>query len=122
MQDYEYEQQRYEATMMAGAAQYQDVIDALNEAGLPTSFIETGGMNAALEVQLEAGETLLITDAEDAPPWDRADQEGRSVGRYVREGEYDDGPIAFATAPNTQLAALERLLHSVLLKRFIPPR
>ena len=39
--------------MRVGHHRYADLIDALNEAGLPTTFIQTGGMNAALEVTLE---------------------------------------------------------------------
>lgn len=57
---------RYEAAMAAGALEYQDIIDRLNAEGLPTVFTQTGGMNAALEVQLGTGSTLLITNADDA--------------------------------------------------------
>lgn len=48
-----------------GASRYVDVIEALNTAGLPTVFTQSGGMCAALAVQLETGRHLLITDAED---------------------------------------------------------
>ncbi len=56
----------YDSTMRAGAARYQDVLDALRVAGLPATFTQTGGMCAALEVMLDSGHTLLITDAEDS--------------------------------------------------------
>ncbi|MCZ2814482.1 hypothetical protein O2W15_23880 [Modestobacter sp. VKM Ac-2979] len=51
-----------------GQSQYQDVIDGLSTAGLPATFAQTGGMNAALEVLLDGGHSLLITDFEDSPP------------------------------------------------------
>ncbi|MDP9459968.1 MAG: hypothetical protein M3Q22_06875 [Actinomycetota bacterium] len=66
----------YESTMRLGQAQYQDVIDDLTGAGLPTSFTQTGGMNAALEVRLDGGHTLLVTDAEDSLSWARAEHAG----------------------------------------------
>ena len=62
--------------MAIGAARYADIITTLNGAGLPTVFTQTGGMCAALEVTLEAGQHLLITDAEDSLSWDRDEQRG----------------------------------------------
>ena len=62
----------YDVTMQIGAARYRDVLDALAAAGLPGEFIQTGGMNAALLVHLDGGQVLLITDTDDALPWDRA--------------------------------------------------
>jgi len=38
--------------MAVGTARYADVIAALDAAGLPTVFTQTGGMCAALEVTL----------------------------------------------------------------------
>ena len=61
----------YAAAMAHGAAQYADVITALDEAGLPTVFTQTGGMCAALEMTLETGGHVLVTDAEDTLAWDR---------------------------------------------------
>lgn len=57
---------KFDQAMAVGASRYADVIESLNTAGLPTEFIQTGGMCAALEVQLETGHHLLITDAEDS--------------------------------------------------------
>ena len=62
--------------MAVGTARYADIIAALEAAGLPTAFTQTGGMCAALEVTLEAGQHLLITDAEDSLSWDRGEQRG----------------------------------------------
>jgi len=56
----------YDRTMKVGAAHYQDVLDHLEAAGLRAIFTQTGGMNAALEVVLDGGHTVLITDAEDS--------------------------------------------------------
>ncbi len=44
--------------MTVGTARYADVIAALEAAGLPPVFTQTGGMCAALEVTLEAGQRL----------------------------------------------------------------
>ena len=56
----------YDATMSIGQASYQDVLDHLAVGGFGATFTQTGGMNAALEVVLDGGHTLLITDAEDS--------------------------------------------------------
>lgn len=48
----------YDETMAWGAAQYADVLAALEAKGLPSTFTQTGGMCAAIEVQLETGHTF----------------------------------------------------------------
>jgi len=100
--------------MAIGAARYADIITTLNGAGLPTVFTQTGGMCAALEVTLEAGQHLLITDAEDSLSWDRDEQRGWGVGRYVTDSEYDDGPLAFAESDDRSTEALLLLVRQVL--------
>jgi len=100
--------------MAIGAARYADVITTLNGAGLPTVFTQTGGMCAALEVTLEAGQHLLITDAEDSLSWDRDEQRGWGVGRYVTDSEYDDGPLAFVESDDRSTEALLLLVRQVL--------
>lgn len=84
----------YDETMAWGARQYTDVLATLREHGLPAEFTQTGGMCAALEVQLENGNTLLITDADDYLSWARAEHAGWGVGLY-RPGEHTDGPLAW---------------------------
>lgn len=76
--------QRMQDAMDVGAMRYADVIAVLNGAGLPTVFTQTGGMCAALEVTLEAGQHLLITDAEDSLSWDRDEQRQRIRRRPPR--------------------------------------
>ena len=100
--------------MTIGAARYADIITTLNGAGLPTVFTQTGGMCAALEVTLEAGQHLLITDAEDSLSWDRDEQHGWGVGRYVTDSEYDDGPLAFGDTADRSIEALCELVREVL--------
>jgi len=100
--------------MAVGATRYADVIATLNDAGLPTVFTQTGGMCAALEVTLEAGQHLLITDAEDSLSWERGEQRGWGVGRYVTDSEYDDGPLAFADSDDRSTEALLGLVREVL--------
>jgi hypothetical protein len=72
----------YEDTMRAGAREYTDVLAALNAAGYPATFTQTGGMCAAIEIQLESGHTILVTDAEDTLAWQRIDHHGWGVGLY----------------------------------------
>ena len=79
----------FEETMAIGQAQYQDVIDRLTAAGWPTVFTQTGGMNAALEVMLDGGFSLLITDAFDSLAWARDEHEGWTVGLYAPANQYD---------------------------------
>ncbi len=105
----------YDEAMAVGAGRYADVIDTLNSAGLPTVFTQTGGMCAALEVTLENGQHLLITDAEDALSWDRDEHRGWGVGRYVTDSEYDDGPLAFADSADSDTDTLLKLVAEVLL-------
>ena len=75
---------RMDEAMAVGTARYADIIATLTSVGLPTVFTQTGGMCAALEVTLEAGQHLLITDAEDSlsqSSW-RASRMGRRALRH----------------------------------------
>lgn len=103
----------YDETMAWGAAQYADVLAALEEKGLPATFTQTGGMCAAIEVQLETGRTLLITDAEDTLSWARVEHEGWGVGLYPA-GEGNDGPLAFDQTEGSDMAALFDLIGAVM--------
>ncbi len=106
---------RMDDAMSVGAARYADVITTLNNAGLPTIFTQTGGgLCAALEVTLEAGQHLLITDAEDSLSWERGEQRGWGVGRYITDSEYDDGPLAFGDSDDRSIEALLLLVREVL--------
>ena len=58
----------YDETMSRGAAEYEDVLRRLARAGFPATFTQTGGMNAALDVTLEGGYFLLITDGQEPSP------------------------------------------------------
>jgi len=106
---------RMDEAMAIGTARYADVIAALGAAGLPTVFTQTGGMCAALEVTLETGQHLLITDAEDSLSWGRDEQRGWGVGLYAAPSEYDDGPLAFAAVDeDCSTATLFALVGEVL--------
>lgn len=72
----------YEETMAWGACQYRDVTEALAQAGLRAEFTQTGGMCAAIEVPLDGGHYLLLTDFEDTLSWDRAEHAGWWCGLY----------------------------------------
>lgn len=100
-----------------GEASYRDVTEALNTLGLPTTFTQTGGQHAALEVRLDDGHTLLITDEDDALAWYRDEHHGWGVGLYRPGSEYDDGPLAFHSTPDGSLQALLPLIEQVLNAR-----
>jgi len=51
-------------------------------AGLPMTFLHTGGGSTALQVRCAAGRHLLITDAQDSLAWSRDAQQGWAVGAY----------------------------------------
>lgn len=104
----------YEETMAWGAAQYEDAIGALEAAGLPTQFIQTGGMCAALLVTVDDGYTLLVTDGDDTLAWDRADHRGWSVGLYPPGEEGGgEGPVAFAQTERSDVAGLLAIVPTV---------
>lgn len=106
----------YDETVAWGARQYADVLDTLREHGLPAEFTQTGGMCAALEVQLENGHTLLITDADDYLSWARAEHDGWAVGLY-EAGDRNDGPIAFGQVDGSDTTALVGLVRDVMFRR-----
>lgn len=104
----------YEDTMRWGASQYRDVTDALTAAGLPAEFLQTGGMCAALQVTLEAGFYLLVTDQEDTLSWDRRDHRGWWVGLYPPEESETNGPIRWLETDEDSVEALLDLAVRVL--------
>lgn len=104
----------YEQTMALGRSQYQDVIDHLSSAGLPATFTQTGGMNAAIEVLLDSGHSLLVTDLEDSLSWARAEHSGWSVGLYRPDAQYDGQAIAFGDTENGDIPSLRALIDQVL--------
>lgn len=105
----------YDTTMALGQARYQDVLDHLREAGLFGTFTQTGGMCAALEVLLDGGHTLLITDAEDTLAWERDEHAGWGVGLYPPDQANTDGEcLAFDSTDAGQPSALVPLVGRVL--------
>ncbi len=104
----------FDETMALGQAEYQDVLDALAAAGLRASFTQTGGMNAALEVLLDGGYSLLITDAEDSLSWSRAEHDGWTVGLYRPENQYDGDCTTYGTTEDSSTEGLLTLVQDVL--------
>lgn len=100
--------------MATGAQRYRDVLDSLLAEGLSATFTQTGGMCAAIEVALEGGRSLLITDAEDSLAWNRDEHQGWGVGLYRPSSEYDDGPERFEGDPDGSLSTLLSLVKRVL--------
>ena len=105
----------YDATMGVGQAQYQDVLDHLAAAGLGATFTQTGGMNAGLEVLLDGGHTLLITDAEESLSWDRQEHHGWGVGLNPPDHANEGGDcLAFDSTDDSSPQALVPLALAVL--------
>jgi hypothetical protein len=105
----------YTTTMSIGADRYRDVLDRLAAAGLRATFTQTGGMNAALEVVLDGGHTVLITDAEESLSWDREEHRGWGVGLYPPDQANTDGEcLAFDSTEDGSAGTLPRLVFSVL--------
>ena len=104
----------YEEAMKLGAARYADVLTALNNAGLPAVFTQTGGMCAVLEITLDNGAHLLVTDAEDTLSWNRESHAGWGVGLYPRDDEHDSGHLAYGNTPDSDTPALLNLVHDIL--------
>lgn len=103
----------YEQTMSMGTERYRDVLEHLSDAGFGATFTQTGGMNAALEVLLDGGHALLITDGEEPLSWDRADHRGWGAGLYP-PANTDGECLAFDSTDDGSLAALMPLLNQVL--------
>lgn len=105
----------YDTTMTIGQSRYQDVLNLLGRSGTAATFTQTGGMNAALEVMLDGGHTLLITDAEDSLSWDRAAHQGWGVGLYPPDQANTDGEcLAFDSTDDGSPPALVPLVDRVL--------
>lgn len=62
-------------------------------------------VGGARRSQLETGHTLLVTDAEDALSWERAEHAGWGVGLY-EHGEHTDGATAYGQVDDGGSAAL----------------
>lgn len=104
----------YEQTM-AGTEQYRDVLHALNSVGLPAGFVQTGGMCAAIEVGLEGGSYLLLTDLEDTLSWKRSEHVGWFVGLYEpEERQTVDGPLRWLADDDGSPAKAVELAQRVL--------
>jgi len=103
----------YDAAMATGQAAYQDALDVLKAEGLPGTFTQTGGMCAALEVALEAGCSLLLTEADGPLAWDRAEHSGWGVGLYG-PGRRHEEPLAFDCTTDGSVDILPSLVRSVL--------
>ena len=110
----------FEATMQLGATPYADATGALQRAGVAARFTQTGGMNAALEAYLDGGAYLLVTDADDALSWDRAEQDGWGAGLYTNDE--DQELIAHAATDETSTAALIELVRGLLRDAASSPR
>jgi hypothetical protein len=105
----------YQTTMKIGQDRYQDVLDRLRDGGMPGVFTQTGGMCAALEVVLDSGHTLLVTDEDDTLSWDRAEHRGWGVGLYPPDYAHNDGEcLTYESTDDGSADALLPLIDQVL--------
>lgn len=108
----------YEETMRLGTANYAKPINALRGAGWQAEFTQTGGMNAVIEITLEGGCTLSITDADDSLSWCREYQQGWGVGFCADGDRFDclqfDGVLAYESDDATDTQTLLELVWSVV--------
>ena len=102
--------------MRIGAERYAPVTRALAEAGWPATFTQTGGMSLALQITLEGGHQVLVTDVEDCLSWDPRDNAGWGVGFHPdpERPELGEGPYAFASAEGRSVATLVDLVCCVV--------
>jgi hypothetical protein len=110
----------YEETMAVGRQQYADVIDELTRNGLPTEFTQTGGMNAALEVHLDGGYSILVTEADDSLSWSREEHQDWGVALFPPSEQYDGECLAADTSEDGSVRALQRLVQQLLTKAVEP--
>jgi hypothetical protein len=104
--------QTFEETMRRGAFEYAATLAALEDIGVNARFTQTGGMNAAIVAYLDGGAYMLVTDAEDALSWERADKDGWAVSVYASDEDRD--LLAEASTDDTTDAALVLLVRQVL--------
>lgn len=102
----------YDRQLAAGANEYAAALFALREAGFPCEFSQTGGMNAAIEVRLERG-WVLVTDTDDALPWQKTYQRGWGVGYYT-DHSWCEGPVEFVDRADPRPELLPGLIRECL--------
>ena len=78
-------------------------------------------MNAAIEVQLETGAHLLITDTEEPLSWHRDDQRGWAAGMYPG-AEESEGAERFESTESNEVDALIEIIKQVLAPDPRPPQ
>ena len=110
----------YEETMEVGRAESADVIQELTANGLPTEFTQTGGMNAALEVRLDGGYSILVTEADDSLSWSRAEHRDWGAALYPPSEQYDGECLAGAPSGDGSVAGLRALVQELLTEAVQP--
>lgn len=101
----------YERAMRDGTEEYGDILRLLTENGYRPEFTQTGGMCAAIELKVDDGHYVLITDNDQPLPWARSEHSGWAVGVYDSEDVSE--PILYATTSDSAPAALVELLGSL---------
>lgn len=72
----------YRQTMAYGEREYRDVLAALTECDYRAEFTQTGGMCAAIKLDLGSEQFALIVDGDGPLSWDRAEHRGWTVAIY----------------------------------------
>jgi hypothetical protein len=103
-----------DSALAHGRREYADVLAALDgwDRGAAI-FTQTGGMCAALQMRLETGYLVLVTEADDPLAWSRADHASWGVGVYAGpEGAGE--ALIFDVTGDPSLEGLLRLMRRVL--------
>ncbi len=100
-----------------GARQYWDVLQLLTRAGLQADFVVDDDGGAAVQIQLDSGQTLLVTEVDGPLPRLREDHRSWGVSLHrTRRGPDEEGPAAWdGSQDDGSLKALLPLVSGVLL-------
>ncbi|NLU61369.1 hypothetical protein HCA61_03715 [Rhodococcus sp. HNM0563] len=98
----------YRQAMEFGQHEYADVLALLEERGYRAEFAQTGGMCAAIKLDLNPDRFALIVDCDGPLSWERSDHQGWTVAIYDVADTSEE--IALESTDDGSLEALAPLL------------
>jgi hypothetical protein len=102
---------KYERAMVHAAELYADVLAELGAVGYDAAIIQTGGMCLAIEISLEDGRTILVTDKDEILPWEREWHQGWGIGVYAASDDTEliQSVLVDDSSPSALIGALAPL-------------
>lgn len=93
---------------MSVEGQYDDIIDLLHRHGYNAGIMDTGGGCLAIEIPLDTGRTLIITDKQ-GPLDNRDELRGWGIGLLNETGGFEDSEYREVSnsSPEALLAGLK---------------